>query len=162
MSSDETCACSSKRRFGSAGNANIPAVPRIRPCLGRCGAKPRAAGGRPSFIPGARPARWACDDSGPPCARATPARPARWAWAVNSAAWLTRKAGFRPNLKAAIIGTDIFVGDNQLIALKNIKTKNELIGEVIGLLMSPISRVLSGLTQRAEKEGAEAEPATAE
>ncbi len=64
-----------------------------------------------------------------------------------------------PGLKAAIIGTDIFTGDNQLQALKNIKTKNELIGEVIGLLMSPISRVLSALTQRAEKsgEGAEAE-----
>jgi len=72
--------------------------------------------------------------------------------------------GLVPGLKAAIIGTDIFVGDDQLVALKNIKTKNELIGEVIGLLMSPISRVLSGLTQRAEKEsaGAEAEPATAE
>jgi len=66
-----------------------------------------------------------------------------------------------PVLKAAFIGEDVFVGDNQLAALKNIKTKNELIGEVIGLLMSPISRVLSGLTQRAEKAGA-AEPATAE
>ena len=66
-----------------------------------------------------------------------------------------------PVLKAAFIGEDVFVGDNQLAALKNIKTKNELIGEVIGLLMSPISRVLSGLTQRAEKAGA-TEPATAE
>jgi large subunit ribosomal protein L10 len=61
-----------------------------------------------------------------------------------------------PALKAAIIGEDIFTGDNSLISLKNIKTKNELIGEVIGLLLSPIGRVLSGLTQRAEKEGAAA------
>ena len=67
-----------------------------------------------------------------------------------------------PQLKAAFIGEDFYVGDNQLAALKNIKTKNELIGEVIGLLLSPIGRVLSGLTQRAEKEGAAAEPATAE
>lgn len=69
--------------------------------------------------------------------------------------------GAVPVLKAAIIGEDIFNGDNQLSALKNIKTKNELIGEVIGLLMSPISRVLSGLTQRAEKSLESAE-ATAE
>lgn len=67
-----------------------------------------------------------------------------------------------PQLKAAFIGEDFFIGDNQLANLKNIKTKNELIGEVIGLLMSPISRVLSGLTQRAEKEGAGVEAATAE
>ena len=64
--------------------------------------------------------------------------------------------GAVPVLKAAFIGEDIFVGDNQLANLKSIKTKNELIGEVIGLLMSPIGRVLSGLTQRAEKMGAEA------
>lgn len=56
--------------------------------------------------------------------------------------------GDRPVLKAAIIGEDIFVGDNQLAALKNIKTKNELIGEIIGLLQSPISRVLSALENR--------------
>lgn len=69
--------------------------------------------------------------------------------------------GELPTLKAAIIGTDIFTGDNQLAALKAIKSKNELIGEVIGLLMSPISRVISGLQEKAKKEGAEA-PATAE
>lgn len=62
--------------------------------------------------------------------------------------------GAVPILKAAFIGEDFYVGDNELSNLKNIKTKNELIGEVIGLLMSPISRVLSGLTQRAEKETA--------
>ena len=42
--------------------------------------------------------------------------------------------GERPVLKAAFINGDIFVGDNQLIALTKIKTKNEMIGEVIGLL----------------------------
>jgi large subunit ribosomal protein L10 len=74
--------------------------------------------------------------------------------------------GELPVLKAAFIGEDFFVGNDQLTNLKNIKTKNELIGEVIGLLMSPISRVLGGLQNKAEKEGgaeatAEA-PATAE
>lgn len=62
--------------------------------------------------------------------------------------------GTIPAMKAAFIGEEVFVGDNQLATLKNIKTKNELIGDVLGLLMSPISRVLSGLTQKAEKEAA--------
>lgn len=62
--------------------------------------------------------------------------------------------GTIPVMKAAFIGEETFVGDNQLATLKNIKTKNELIGDVLGLLMSPISRVLSGLTQKAEKEAA--------
>jgi len=65
----------------------------------------------------------------------------------------------KPVLKAAFIGEDIFVGDNQLTALKNIKSKNELIGEVIGLLQSPARRVISALLQHAEKQGAEAAPA---
>jgi large subunit ribosomal protein L10 len=56
----------------------------------------------------------------------------------------------KPQLKAAFINGDIFVGDNQLVALTNIKTKNELIGEVIGLLQSPIQRVLGALQNRPE------------
>ncbi len=65
----------------------------------------------------------------------------------------------RPVLKAAFINGDVFVGDNQLKALTQIKTKNELIGEVIGLLMSPIQRVLAALENKenAKKE----EPAAA-
>ena len=51
----------------------------------------------------------------------------------------------KPVLKAALIGTDIFTGDNQLKALTSIKTKNELIGEIIGLLQSPMQNVMSGL-----------------
>lgn len=67
----------------------------------------------------------------------------------------------KPVLKAAFIGEDIFIGDNQLGALKNIKTKNELIGEVIGLLQSPARRVLSALLEKANKEGGEAVEAPA-
>ena len=64
----------------------------------------------------------------------------------------------KPVLKAAFINGDVFVGDNQLKALTQIKTKNELIGEVIGLLQSPIQRVLGALQN---KDAAKAEEATA-
>jgi large subunit ribosomal protein L10 len=59
--------------------------------------------------------------------------------------------GEKPLLKAAFLNGDIFVGDNQLLTLTKIKTKNELIGEVIGLLMSPIQRVIGALQNRPEK-----------
>lgn len=59
----------------------------------------------------------------------------------------------KPVLKAAYINGDIFIGDNQLANLKNIKTKNELIGEVIGLLQSPAKRVIAALLHNAEKGG---------
>ena len=72
-------------------------------------------------------------------------------------------AGFRkannnekPELKAAFINGDIFTGDNQLKALTLIKTKNEMIGEVIGLLMSPIQRVLGALQNKDAAKGTEA------
>jgi large subunit ribosomal protein L10 len=58
--------------------------------------------------------------------------------------------GEKPLLKAAFLNGDIFVGNDQLIALTKIKTKNELIGEVIGLLQSPIQRVLGALQNRPE------------
>lgn len=51
----------------------------------------------------------------------------------------------KPVLKAAFIDMDVFVGDNQLEALKTLKSKNELIGEIIGLLQSPAKNVISGL-----------------
>ena len=60
--------------------------------------------------------------------------------------------GEKPVLKAAFLNGDIFIGDNQLVNLTKIKTKNELIGEVIGLLMSPIQRVIGALQNRPEGE----------
>ena len=66
--------------------------------------------------------------------------------------------GEKPILKAAFLNGDIFVGDNQLSALTKIKTKNELISEVIGLLMSPIQRVIGALKNRPEKAEAKVEP----
>jgi large subunit ribosomal protein L10 len=69
-----------------------------------------------------------------------------------------RKAsnGEKPELKAAFINGDIYSGDNQLKALTQIKTKNELIGEVIGLLQSPAKRVIAALLHNAETKGGEA------
>ena len=61
----------------------------------------------------------------------------------------------KPVLKAAFINGDIFVGDNQLKALTQIKTKNELIGEIIGLLQSPIQRVLGALENKENAKKAE-------
>lgn len=51
----------------------------------------------------------------------------------------------KPLLKAAFIDGDVFVGDNQLAALKDLKSKQDLIGEIIGLLQSPAKNVISGL-----------------
>lgn len=58
--------------------------------------------------------------------------------------------GDKPVLKAAFINGDVFTGDNQLKSLTQIKTKNELIGEVIGLLQSPAKRVLAALLHHHE------------
>jgi len=53
--------------------------------------------------------------------------------------------GERPELKAAFIDGDVFVGDNQLAALRDLKSKQDLIGEIIGLLQSPAKNVISAL-----------------
>jgi large subunit ribosomal protein L10 len=65
--------------------------------------------------------------------------------------------GEKPELKAAFINGDIYTGDNNLVNLTKIKTKNELIGEVIGLLQSPVKRVLAALLHHHEKQAADAE-----
>lgn len=56
-----------------------------------------------------------------------------------------RKDGKKPMLKAAYIDSDIFIGDDQLESLIALKSKNELIGEIIGLLQSPAQNVISAL-----------------
>jgi len=70
--------------------------------------------------------------------------------AVIISAFRKANNGDRPTLKAAFINGDIFVGDETLVALTKIKTKNELIGEVIGLLQSPAKRVIAALLNHAE------------
>ena len=56
-----------------------------------------------------------------------------------------RKKSTIPALKGAYIDSDVFIGDDQLEALIKLKSKNELIGEVIGLLQSPAQRVIGAL-----------------
>lgn len=56
-----------------------------------------------------------------------------------------RKTSDRPVLKAAFVEQSVYVGDNQLDALVNIKSKNELIADVIALLQSPVKNVVSAL-----------------
>ncbi|MCO6496178.1 MAG: 50S ribosomal protein L10 [Chitinophagaceae bacterium] len=68
----------------------------------------------------------------------------------------------RPSLKAAFLDGEIFVGDDQLATLTKIKTKNEMIAEVIGLLMSPIQRVIGALENKPENVTAKAEAPAAE
>ncbi|MGM9804841.1 MAG: 50S ribosomal protein L10 [Candidatus Aphodosoma sp.] len=55
------------------------------------------------------------------------------------------KKNMKPVLKAAYVEESFYIGADQLDALSNIKSKNELIGEVIGLLQSPAKNVISAL-----------------
>lgn len=57
-----------------------------------------------------------------------------------------RKKAEKPALKGAWIDSDVFIGDESLEALLALKTKNELIGDVIALLQSPAKNVISALS----------------
>jgi len=59
----------------------------------------------------------------------------------------------KPVLKAAFIDGDVFEGDNQLKTLTTLKSKHDLIGEIIGLLQSPAKNVISGLNAGAKLAG---------
>ena len=56
-----------------------------------------------------------------------------------------RKKNPKPLLKGAYIDEAIFIGDDQLATLESLKSKEELLGDIIGLLQSPVQNVLSGL-----------------
>lgn len=56
-----------------------------------------------------------------------------------------RKKSDKPLLKGAFVEEAIFVGDDKLDTLVSIKSKEEMIGEIIGLLQSPAKNVISGL-----------------
>lgn len=56
-----------------------------------------------------------------------------------------RKKSEKPILKGAFIDEAIFIGDNQLDALVTLKSKEELLGEIVGLLQSPAKNVISAL-----------------
>ncbi|WP_416443793.1 50S ribosomal protein L10 [Leeuwenhoekiella sp. A16] len=56
-----------------------------------------------------------------------------------------RKKSDKPFLKGAFIEEAIYVGDDQLESLVNIKSREELIGDIVGLLQSPAKNVVSAL-----------------
>lgn len=60
-----------------------------------------------------------------------------------------RKTCAKPVLKAAFVEECVYVGDNNLDALCNIKSREELIGEIISLLQSPAKNVISALQANA-------------
>jgi len=62
-----------------------------------------------------------------------------------------RKKDQKPALKAAYVEQMVFIGDDQLETLASLKSKNELIGDVIALLQSPIQRVMGALENKGEK-----------
>ena len=56
-----------------------------------------------------------------------------------------RKEFPKPVLKAAYIDTAVYLGDDQLEALTALKSREELLGELIGMLQAPMSNVMSAL-----------------
>lgn len=60
-----------------------------------------------------------------------------------------REKGDKPALKGAWIDNSVFIGDNQLEALINLKSKEDLIGDIISLLQSPAKNVISALQSNA-------------
>jgi len=72
-----------------------------------------------------------------------------------------RKKEEKPALKSAFVQETFYVGDNNLDALVSIKSREEMIGEIIGLLQSPIQRVVSALQNKSEATEATADEAAA-
>lgn len=64
-----------------------------------------------------------------------------------------RKKSDKPLLKGAFINNEIYIGDNLLDSLVAIKSREEVIGEIIGLLQSPAKRIISALLNNAESKG---------
>ena len=68
-----------------------------------------------------------------------------------------RKKSEKPAFKGAYINGEIYIGDNLLDSLASLKSKEEVIGEIIGLLQSPAKRVIAALLNNAEQKGVAAE-----
>jgi len=56
-----------------------------------------------------------------------------------------RKTHEKPVLKAAYIDSSVYLGDDQVKSLAALKSKEELVGEIVGLLQSPAKNVISAL-----------------
>ena len=73
-----------------------------------------------------------------------------------------RKKAEIPALKSAYLQETFYVGDENLTTLVNIKSREEMIGEIIGLLQSPIQRLISALENKEETKNAKTEEAAPE
>lgn len=62
-----------------------------------------------------------------------------------------RKKSDKPLLKGAFITEDVYIGDDKLNSLAAIKSRAEVVAEIIGLLQSPAQRVIAALQNREEK-----------
>jgi large subunit ribosomal protein L10 len=62
-----------------------------------------------------------------------------------------RRKSDKPILKGAYVLESVYVGDHQLDALVNLKSKEQLIGEIVGLLQSPAKNVISALQLGGQK-----------
>jgi large subunit ribosomal protein L10 len=65
-----------------------------------------------------------------------------------------KKGNDKPLLKAAFVEETVYIGDNQLDALASLKSKNELIADVVSLLQAPIRRVIGGLENKKQEAAA--------
>jgi large subunit ribosomal protein L10 len=68
-----------------------------------------------------------------------------------------RKKSDKPVFKGAFINSEIYIGYNLLDSLAALKSKEEVIGEIIGLLQSPAKRIISALLNNAEQKSEVAE-----
>ena len=66
---------------------------------------------------------------------------------------LQREGFQKPVVKGAYVQDCVFIGEDKLDQLASIKTKEELIGDIIALLQSPIQRVIGGLENASEGKG---------
>jgi large subunit ribosomal protein L10 len=67
-----------------------------------------------------------------------------------------RKNGDKPAIKAAFVEEMVYVGDNNIDVLASLKSKNEMIADIVSLLQSPIQRVIGALENKKGGEDAAA------
>lgn len=66
-----------------------------------------------------------------------------------------KKLEGKPVLKAASIKSELYIGDDTLNTLADLKSKNELIGEIIGMLQAPARNIISALQNRKDAPAGE-------
>jgi len=71
-----------------------------------------------------------------------------------------RKTAEKPALKAAYLQETFYIGDSQLSTLANIKSKEEVIADIISLLQSPIRNLISALQNKSENNDSQSEKTT--